>query len=348
MKINPFNIMYGTIPESIIERRDEVQNIIESFTTYDNLKMFFITGIRGCGKTVLLRKVNTLLRTFNDWLIIDLNPQSDILTSLSEKLYYLLKNEDLIEGWKISFNLGALTITKEENHQMTNPEIIIEDLLKIIIKKKKKLLINIDEVNNSMEFRKFVNYYQILIGQNYPVYLLLTGIYENTLDIMNDKATTFLTRAPKIELTPLPLSSIALEYQTILNIKEKDAIEMAKLTYGYAFAYQVLGFLSFKYQKKTIDEHLLFEYRKYLWNNGYSKFWYDLSQNEKDFLVALANSNGEKQDILEHLTMSKSNFSQYRKRLLDKGLIIGKAYDKLGFVLPQFKEFIRFCNELEN
>ena len=66
-----------------------------------------------------------------------------------------------------------------------------------------KVLISVDEVDNTQEFRKFINFYQILIGKKLPIYLLMTVSNENVIDLINDRASAFLTRIPKIVLEPL-------------------------------------------------------------------------------------------------------------------------------------------------
>lgn len=53
---NPFNIMYGIIPNSLVARNEAFNQIIGAFTNPSISAMtYLITGIRGSGKTVLLR-----------------------------------------------------------------------------------------------------------------------------------------------------------------------------------------------------------------------------------------------------------------------------------------------------
>lgn len=348
MNKNPFTLLYGMPPQSIITRNEDIEKIVDSFSNNDNMRAFLITGIRGCGKTVLLRNICQILGSDKKWIIIDVNPQGNIENYIAQKLFSLSKEEKLIDGWEISLNLGYLTLTKGANEKINDPEIIISDLINKLNKHNKKILLSIDEVNNTPEFKKFVNYYQILIGNGLPVYLLMTAIYENTLDIINDKAMTFLSRAPKIDLNALPLMSIALEYKSVFDVDDETSKEMAKLTNGYAFAYQVLGYLFFERHEKNINDELVKEYEKYLWNNGYNKFWNDATKIEKEFLIGLAlSSGGTKEEIIANSSFSQTNYSQYRKRLLDKGLIVSKDYNKLSFVLPRFKEYVLFVKDFE-
>lgn len=281
-----------------------------------------------------------------DWITLDLNSQGDIITSLANKLFEKSRTNKLFEGWSLSINLHYLTLTKEKNEQISDPEIIVENILDKLKSNNKKLLITIDEVTNTKDFQKFVNFYQHLIGLDYSVYLLMTGLNENINDIINDESLTFLSRAPKIELDPLSLPNIALEYMNIFDIAKEVAIKMAKFTNGYAFAYQVLGYLFYESKMKDLDENFLKKYDSYLWNNGYNKFWNDLTENEKKFVIGLAKAkDGSKNEIIDNSNLTESNFSQYRRRLIEKGLLYVEKYNCLKFVLPRFDEYVLFVKD---
>ena len=79
--------------------------------------------------------------------------------------------------------------------------------------------------------------------QDYPVYLLMTGLYENIYNLQNEKTLTFLYRAPKISLQPLNAGAVVSSYSNTFNISDEKAREMYTLTKGYPFAFQVLGYL---------------------------------------------------------------------------------------------------------
>lgn len=347
MNQNPFTLMYGIPSLSIISRNNHLSTIVNNFNSTNLIYSYLITGIRGTGKTVLLREACNLLSKNEEWIHIDINPQSDIISSIASHLYDKLKSTKIIDGWTFSLNLPYISITKEKE-KITDPEIIVKKLITSISKHNKKLLISIDEVTNTPSFKQFANFYQSIIAKNNKVYLLMTGLNENINAIINNKAMTFLSRIPKITLEPLDLPSIALEYKIIFNLENKDAIEMAKLTNGYAFAYQVLGYLFYEDENKIINDSFIEKYDSYLWNNGYNKFWNDLSKQEKAFMIALSESKlGTKDEIIKNEILNPSNYSQYRRILIEKGLIISKNYNELSFVLPRFKEFISFVKGFE-
>lgn len=107
----------------------------------------------------------------------------------------------------------------------------------------KRLLITIDEVINSENIKIFASSFQIFLREEYPIYLLMTGLYENIYDLQNEKSLTFLYRAPKIILEPLNYTAIKSHYMRIFDINDEMADKMTLLTRGYPFAFQVLGYL---------------------------------------------------------------------------------------------------------
>lgn len=53
---NPFTLMYGVSSSSIISRNDNIGRILNSFMNEEAMYMYLISGIRGSGKTVLLKE----------------------------------------------------------------------------------------------------------------------------------------------------------------------------------------------------------------------------------------------------------------------------------------------------
>ena len=51
---NPFNVTFGELPSSLIERKEEEQLVLRTFRDETpESKVYIITGPRGSGKTVL-------------------------------------------------------------------------------------------------------------------------------------------------------------------------------------------------------------------------------------------------------------------------------------------------------
>ena len=341
---NPFNITFGEIPESIISRENDNKKILNSFLSSNpDTKVYVITGPRGCGKTVMLQTLTNELRN-NDFLIIDLNPFLDLEEQFASKVYEAGKLKKLFIHPEFSFSFKGLSFSINGNSEISNITTLIEKMLEYLKKKNQKILITIDDVNPNNNIKSFIYSYQQMIRNNYNVFLLITGLYENVSEISSDKSLTFFLRAPKINLEPLNLLEITYLYKNTLKLDEKDAIKYAKLTKGYAYAYQLIGSLIFK---NGISSNIIDEYDLNLMKNSYSLTWERLTKREKEFLTALSETKNQK-EICKKLNFSNGNLQTYKRRLLDKGLITQKERGKLDFALPRFSEYVKLEYELNN
>ena len=219
---------------------------------------------------------------------------------------------------------------------------LIKRMLDYLKKKGKKILITIDEVDNSEQMKIFIQAYQTLLRQNYPILLLMTGLYDSVSKLQDDKSLTFLYRAPKIYLNPLNISSIATSYGKYLEIGEDKALELAKMTKGYAYAYQVLGYLFYNRSEKEITIDLINEFDQYMAEYVYDKLYSELSDKEQNIVKSFNDNNPIKiSDLCSKAKMDINFISVYRDRLLKKGIIFSPKYGYLEFCLPRFYEYLR-------
>lgn len=345
---NPFTLMYGKASASIVSRQEQSERIIAEFTS-DNAQglSYLITGIRGSGKTVLLREIAKKLEK-EGWIVIDINPQSNIIRSFSERLYGVGKVKKLFSDWSLTIGGPYMSLTLKNGNNATEPDIIAEKLVEQAEKQGKRILITIDEAAPTQDMRFFANFYQSMIGRDHQLYLLMTGLRENLDALVSDKAISFLSRTPKIDLQPLEIAKITKNYKKDLGVSDEESIRLAKLTQGYAFAYQVLGYFYYESGKKKIDESLISEYELYLWQNGYDVIWRGLTQRDRDFCYAIAACpTSQVSEIQKMSKMGQSNFQNYRRKLIQNGYLKADGYGTLSFTLPRFKEYVLFQRELD-
>jgi len=338
MSKNPYNPSFGIIPSQQISRSQQVENVVNDFCQGEGQHMYIITGVRGSGKTVLMHEITKKLNVKKDWVIVKLNPEMDLLESLASKL----SNErSLIKEFKadkINLSFFGFGVELKIGEKITNIEIALSKMLKTIKKRNKKVLVTIDEATSNKNMRVFAGTFQILIQESMPLYLLMTGLYENINELQNEKNLTFLWRAPKIDVRKLSIGAIADNYQSNLKVEEDRAIELARMTNGYAYAFQVLGWQIFENgdTPKAIEE-----YKIQLANYVYDKIYSELSNKDKKVLYACAKTKTRKiSDIRSYLKMETNQFNPYRKRLIDKGILNGEERGYLYFSLPFFDRYV--------
>ena len=333
MNNNPFILTFGREPINFIPRIDYLQEVKDNFysETRPN-QVFMITGVRGTGKTVLLSKLAKEFEKNKDWIVVDLNPERDMLNSLASQIYNNSKVKHLFLKAKFNFSFNGIGLSVENDKPSDDIESIISKMVEYLSEKDIKLLITIDDAANNQNIKVFAHTFQALLRKDYKVFMLMTGLYENISSIQNNKSLTFLSRVPRLILKPLNMPAIKDSYEEIFNIDLDTAVKMSKLTEGYAYAYQVLGYLMWEEEEKKISKKLLSQFDQYLSEFVYDKIWEGLSEKEINIIIKISRN--------ETLDMKPNEISVYRDRLIKYGVLESRQRGKLSFALPRFKEYI--------
>lgn len=338
---NPFTFAFGKKPLQFISRISQTNEILENFNANNpSRQIYMITGVRGVGKTVMMTEVAGKLKEMEEWIVVELNSTRDLLQSLAAKLYSLPDMYAHFVQAKFDFSFLGIGVSLENATPITDIESAVELMLAEIQRKRKRLLVTIDEITNCEYVRVFAASFQIFLRQGYPFFLLMTGLYDNIYNLQNEDSLTFLYRAPKMVLEPLNYTAVRKQYMDIFGLDMDLAERMTELTKCYPFAFQVLGYLYWENRDhKTLDD-ILPEYDQYLEEYVYSKIWSEFSELDKKVVLEMAKSGETKvKSIRENLGMKSELFSIYRERLKRKGILDTRTYGEVSFILPRFAEF---------
>ncbi len=334
-----FTLTFGQQPQNYIDRTLDSNRIYDDFNLDFPLShVYIITGVRGSGKTVLLTDVSNRFKDNSDWVVVDVNPNREILSQIAAQIYDNTNVKHLFLKASFSFSFHGFGFTIEGKEPVSNVKTILEKMLDVLNKNHKKVLITIDEISNNLHTRSFVHDFQSLLRDNYEIFLLMTGLYENVFSLQNNKNLTFLYRAPKIDLKPLDINMVYDKYAQIFTSENSETIrQLAELTKGYAFAYQVVGFLFSKYK---VFNKIFDELDKYLSLYTYDKIWANLPSQEKKFLKCFKSDTATTEEINKFFNGNIKATSVYRDRLIKRGLIDGDGRGNNTLTLPRFEQFI--------
>ena len=339
-KQNPFSLSFGKEPQSLIRREIQNEEIINNFTAENpGYQVCMITGVRGSGKTVAMTTISNRIKKDENWIVINLNPERDLLNMLAAELSNRRELLELFRDAKINLSFLGFGLEIDGEPPITDIVVALRRMLEKLTRTGKRVLVTVDEVSSTKQFREFASQLQIFIREDLNIFLLMTGLYENIDALQNEKTLTFLYRAPKVSLKPLNLRLMAQTYMDTFEMPEDEALEMAKLTKGYSFAFQLLGYLCWTRQDSPSD--ILPEFDAYLEEYSYDKIWSECSDTDKRVLTAMAGETPVKvEDIRERLQMNSSLFSVYRNRLIKKGIVTVSSYGYLEYTLPRFGEYV--------
>ena len=339
--VNPFTLMFGKQPGEYINRYENAEMILGTFSTENPVsQIYLIEGVRGSGKTVLMTAIANRLAEDDQWLVLHLNATQDLLQDFAMRLMDSCgRIRGFFEkGFSMSFAGFGVGINGAPERDSVS---VIEELLTRLKKKNRRVLITVDEVMHDQNMRVFASQFQIFIRQDYPLFLLMTGLYENIYAVQNDPALTFLLRSPKVRLEPLSISQIVNQYKKVFQIDLDSAKELAHITKGYAFAFQALGNLYWDYGKKLPLAEILEKLDGMLDDYVYRKIWEGLSRQDKNVVLSVRGDASVKvKDVCERAGMTSSTFSQYKDRLIKRGILASMDHGYISLALPRFYEVV--------
>ncbi len=339
---NPFNISFGVEPSRLISRESDIEQMISTFNSEaPSTTTYIITGVRGSGKTVTMSAILDRLGKHNDWITITLNQNRNLLEALAANLYEhpLLRAAFLEADIGFSFIIEA---SVRNSGPVSDVDVQLKKMLHIVKRMKKRVLIAVDEAVNNENFRVFAASYQMFLIERLPVFLIMTGLYKNINALSNEKTLTFLYRAPKYELRPLSKIAMSNSFEETLGISQNEADEMAKMTMGYSYAFQVIGYLKYEDSNKSLDE-LLPRFDEIMEEYSYSKIWEELTERERQIVRILFKSETGRmrvKEIKEKSGITDQSFPVYKKRLGGSGVISVGEYGYCELALPRFREII--------
>lgn len=358
--MNPFNPSFGRVPRIYIDREQTIKQLENDIC--DPQSPFLTTliyGMRGSGKTTMLTDISRDMQKEKDWIVVDLTMGDRLIPTLIESVY-TQANKELrsllaqISGISLGFSGIKVDYDTSKAQVENSPhQVLLIEMAKMLKRQHKSLLITIDEISSTPALREFTGIYQILLRNDYHIALLMAGLPNKVSELQNDSVLTFLLRSQRIYLEPLNLITIKNSYKRAFNrgehsISDQVLTRITKLTNGYAYAFQLLGFLLWRTEKKNIDNDTVNEiipkYKNELYRNVYLKMYQELSGMDRKFVNAMANSDQQSvkiADIITTMKKPKNYVSNYRRRLLDDQIIESRQRGEVNFTLPYFSDFIK-------
>ena len=217
------------------------------------------------------------------------------------------------------------------------------------------VLILVDEVQaKSEEMRHLATTYQHLVGDEADIAICMAGLPCAVSDLLNDEVLTFLNRARKLEIGPLPLSDVRTYYLRVftdlgLEISDGALDDAVAGTRGFPYLLQLVGYhiLELTGDRSVVTDSCVRQAveaaRRGLADTIYLPALRPLSDRDLAFLRAMAEDEGPSKvaDLQNRLGVSPSYVQTYKRRLLAAGVISSPRRGKLTFELPYLGEYLR-------
>jgi len=340
---NPYAVAFGRIPTSYINRDIIVDEVVTAFNSeYVDAQCYKLTGVRGSGKTVTMTAITKKLLEDDKWITVDLSSSNNIMQDLIAILYDKIPFVTEYINTELNLTLFGIGFKVSEKSPSASVEVALSKILSFIKKRKKRLIITIDEICKSDTVVHFIKVFQQMVREEQPIYLLAAGLYGKIEELENMEGLTFFYRAYKKKMSPLNLTLIRSDFQNKLGVTREVAEEMAYMTKGYAFAYQAFGKYMWEAKSNCITEDVMNKVDAALAEGAYNIIWRELTETEKYYISYICKK--DTMDVSELLALTKkqgSDWSRPRKNLLDKEIIQTPKRGVVEFILPRFDVFLK-------
>jgi hypothetical protein len=358
---NPFKPSFGTYPPILIGRDgilDEFRYGLKTGPGDPNRAVVF-TGSRGIGKSVMLSELADIASEAG-FVTVRINSLDNLLKEVIDRILInasevLGKKTRKLASLTLPFVGGGVAFENDEDYQF-GESVQLEQLAKQIDTAGSGLFIAMDEIHysNINELRQFFSSYQTLVSQGLNVAIAVAGLPRSVSDILNDDLLTFLRRATQIVLADVAIKDVEQAFEETITkngraISKKNLSTVAVATCGYPFMIQLVGYHVWlqnedKVQISSKDVKIGIQAAKRrLGSTIHAVSLNDLSNVDRTFLTYMAMSDTPVavSKIAEKMQVSGSYVSQYRKRLIEAGIIVPIAHGEIDFAIPYIKDYLR-------
>jgi nucleoside-triphosphatase THEP1 len=378
---NPFSPGAGTPPPELAGRSDLIKKAdiaLQRILIGKPEKSFFIVGLRGVGKTVLLNRIKNIAENLKYKTIsIEVTENKKFIEFLSPAIRSILYNLDNYQGVsqkvKKSFRifrsfLGAFKLTVNDVDISIIPErgegdsgdleidlpTLIESLGEAAKDRSTGVAIFIDEVQYLSEKELsaiIMSAHKIsqrqlpllFIGAGLPQLLALAGESKSYAERLFDYPRLTALAKPDAERALLePVRPYGVTFTTnALN-------QIIQKTEGYPYFIQEWGHKCWNIsQNKIIDEKEVKEaemaVEKHLDENFFRVRFDRLTPKEKEYLGALAKMGPGPHpsgNIAKAFDAKTQQFAKLRDGLIKKGMIYSPSFGETEFTVPLFDKFM--------
>lgn len=357
---NPFTPSFGEVPVHLAGRRQMVEDVLHALRSSKRrpeLTTIF-SGARGTGKTTLLSLLSD--KAFEEgWIVASVTAIPGMLEDIEIRTR---RDADHLLETSSSLHVSSIGIPQIIDVKFANCQTMVsnwrsrmDDILDDLAECGAGLLITVDEVNAGLdEMIQLAAVYQHFVREGRRVALLMAGLPSEVSALLSDRTVSFLRRSQVMQLGRIDDADIA--DALVKTVREGGrSVDLSALDEaveaidGFPFMMQLVGFRAWD-ARPNADEITVADFeiaidlaRREMASRILGATYRDLSAGDIKFAEAMALDEGDSAvaEIGERLGWSSSQVAQYRRRLLEAGVIGERRRGVVGFDIPYFREYVR-------
>ncbi len=355
---NPFTPVVGKVPLHIAGREAIIADVEAALagTGNDPAIISLLVGPRGTGKTALLSYFADTAEA-SGWISARVTCVKGMLDDILIRARRAARHLVEIQPPRRIKSAGIADVfsleLEDSAEEPANWRSRMEDVLDALAECDTGLLVTVDEVNPGIdEMTTLVAAFQHFLDEGKKVALVMGGLPYGVSSLLSGKSTSFLRRAARYELQAL--TDYEVEEALVRTMRdggksfEPDALEAAvEAIKGFPFMLQLVGYRAWRMASDSNTVSLTnvndaaSVARRELEQRVYEAVWFELSEADKSFLLAMTKDSGvtRQSDLAARLQKPSGHVSRYKKRMLQQGVIQERSRGVLEFCLPGFKEY---------
>lgn len=355
---NPFTPTFGEVPARMAGRAELLGNLRKAFAqkTRSPYLATLITGARGTGKTALLTLAAREAESLG-WVSVNTvalpGLLDDVLIGARRAARHIVDSDYGAKLKGVGLG-GAVNLEWDYESEPSNWRSKMTDLLEALEAHGTGLLISVDEVQPSLdELVRLVATYQLFVQEGRKVALLMAGLPHNVVQLLQDKSVSFLRRAQTVHLGRLSDAEVEIAMRQTVDqagrsLDDEAAQAMAKAAGGFPFMMQLVGYQSWEVQPdepiiSLSDAQVGMRLAQgELISRVVEPTYRGLSEGDRRFLAAMAEGEGPQtvSSVAARMGKSVSYASQYKRRLLDQGVLGEDEGGRIDFDMPLMREHV--------
>ena len=356
---NPFTPSFGEIPAHLAGRQQIIRDVERAFVSErrrPELTTLF-SGARGTGKTALLSVLAHKAQA-NGWIVVGTTALpgmlDDIEIGLKRAASHLLDGSPArhITGFEIA-PIGSISFEGSGEFK-SNWRYRMTDMLQAINDVGTGVVITVDEIDPTLpEMIELAAVYQHFVREERKVALLMAGLPNNVSSLLNDKTVSFLRRAQRFNLGRIADCDVREALVKTIQENGREPSEeglsraIASIS-GFPFLMQLVGYRSWDVDpEQTCITDAAFDMgidlaRNELEDRVLEATLRELSPEDVRFATAMLEDDDESEisNLVKRLERSSAQVGQYRRRLIDAGVIGERGRGRVAFELPYFREYL--------
>ncbi len=356
---NPFTPSFGEVPLHLAGRAETIrlfQRAFDSGNRRPELTTIF-SGARGTGKTALMAYLADCADR-SGWIAVRTTAlpgmMEDIEIQLRRKAAHLLGDQAKVSIGSIGIPDLLSVEVRQTAPASSNWRSRMEDMLDQLSASDTGVVMVVDEVDPSLdEMVQTAAVYQQFVVDKRKVALLMAGLPHNVSSLITNKTVSFLRRANQIHLGPIDDFEIERALSRTMadghrSVDPRGLSVAADAIAGFPYMLQLVGYHAWEEAGGEVVgiegfQNAIEISRREMNSRVFAATLAELSASDVLFLRAMLVDEGDSAiaDVCERLQWSSSQVAQYRRRLMDAGVIGRRARGVVGFELPFFREYLQ-------